>query len=46
MVSISDISRTFREQYDPLAPDDIKFIDKGNIDLKEVLHEEILMAIL
>ena len=31
MVSISDIPRTFREQYDPLAPDDIKFIEKGKL---------------
>lgn len=46
VISLSDIARTFREQQDPLAPDDIKFIDKGNIDLKEVIYEEILMAIL
>jgi uncharacterized metal-binding protein YceD (DUF177 family) len=45
-VSISDIWRTFQEIYDPLAPDDIKFIDKGNIDLKDVIYEELLMAIL
>ncbi len=46
IVSLSDISRTFKEQYDPLAPDDVKFVDKGNIDLKEVIYEEILIAIL
>ena len=46
MVSLSDIPRTFREQYDPIAPDDIKFIEKGNIDLKDIILEEILMAIL
>lgn len=27
-VSLSDVPRTFKEQYDPLASDDIKFIDK------------------
>ncbi|MDD2891595.1 MAG: hypothetical protein PHQ95_01390 [Candidatus Gracilibacteria bacterium] len=46
IISLSDISRTFKEQFDPLAPDDIKFIENGNIDLKEILHEEILIAIL
>lgn len=46
VVTLSDISRTFKEQYDPIAPDDIKFIEKGNIDLKEVLYEEILIEIL
>lgn len=46
IVSLSDVPRTFKEQYDPLAPDDIKFVEKGKIDLKEVIYEEILMAIL
>jgi uncharacterized metal-binding protein YceD (DUF177 family) len=46
LVSLSDISRTFQESFDPLAPDDIKFIEKGHIDLKEILYEEILLAIL
>jgi uncharacterized metal-binding protein YceD (DUF177 family) len=45
-ISLTDVDRTFRETYDPLAPDDIKFIDKGHIDLKEILYEEILIAIL
>ena len=45
-ISFTDVSRTFRETYDPLAPDDIKFIDKGKIDLKEILYEEILITIL
>ena len=46
MVSLSHVSRTFKEIFDPIAPDDIKFIEKWNIDLKEILYEEILMAIL
>lgn len=46
VVTLSDIYRTFKERYDPIAPDDIKFIEKGNIDLKEVLYEEILIEIL
>ncbi|MDD5377397.1 MAG: hypothetical protein PHH16_04785 [Candidatus Gracilibacteria bacterium] len=46
VISLSDIARTFKEQYDPIAPDDVKFVEKGNIDLKEVIYEEILMAIL
>ena len=45
-VSLNQIPRTFREQYDPLSPDDIKFVNKGTIDLKEVIYEEIMMAIL
>lgn len=45
-VCLSDVSRTFKETYDPIAPDDIKFVEHGQIDLKEVLYEEILMAIL
>ncbi len=45
-VSLAQVPRTFRERYDPLAPDDIKFVSKGNIDLKEVIYEEIMMAIL
>lgn len=45
VVNISDIARTFAEQYDPLAPDDIKFIEHGNIDLKEIIYEEILISI-
>jgi hypothetical protein len=28
IVSLSQISRTFKEQIDPLAPDDIKFIER------------------
>lgn len=46
VISLSNVPRTFREVYDPIAPDDIKFIEKGNIDMKEILYEEILMAIL
>ena len=46
IISLSQVARTFKEQYDPIAPDDIKFVEKWHIDLKEVLHEEILMAIL
>lgn len=45
-VSLSDVARTFKETYDPIASDDIKFVHKWNIDLKDVIHEEILMAIL
>ncbi|MDD5197877.1 MAG: hypothetical protein PHN60_03375 [Candidatus Gracilibacteria bacterium] len=45
-VSLSNVPRTFKEHYDPIAPDDIKFIEKGNIDLKDIILEEILMAIL
>ena len=45
-VCLAQVPRTFREQYDALAPDDIKFVSKGNIDLKEVIYEEIMMAIL
>ncbi|MDD2917167.1 MAG: hypothetical protein PHH70_04960 [Candidatus Gracilibacteria bacterium] len=45
-VNIGDIARTFKEQYDPIAPDDVKFIEHGHINLKEVIYEEILMAIL
>lgn len=45
-ISLKDISRTFHEQYDPLAPDDIKFIEKGHIDLKDVIYEEIMISIL
>ncbi len=44
-ISLSNVARTFKEQYDPIASDDIKFVDKGNIDLKDVIHEEILMSI-
>lgn len=46
IISLSDISRTFLEQYDPIAPDDVRFVKQGNIDLKEVIREEILMALL
>lgn len=45
-VLLEKVARTFQETYDPLAPDDIKFIEKAHIDLKEILHEEILMYIL
>lgn len=45
-VHLQDVGRTFREVHDPLAPDDIKFIDHKHktVDLKEVIREEIIIA--
>lgn len=45
-VQLTNVARTFQENFDPLAPDDIKFIEKAHIDLKEIIHEEILIYIL
>lgn len=46
-VQITKVSRTFKKEHDPLLSDDVKFIDKkhSTIDLKEVLREEIIMAV-
>lgn len=45
-IEIPEIARTFKLEYDPLLPDDIKFIDKkhSKIDLKDIIREEIIMA--
>ena len=45
-IEIPRFERTFRTDRDPLAPDDVKFVNKKNmtIDLGEVLREEIIMA--
>lgn len=45
-VSVEEVSRTFKAEYDPLAPDDVRFVDKkrSSIDLGPVLREEIIMA--
>ena len=45
-VEIPEVSRTFKLEHDPLAPDDIGFIDKkhSTIDLKNAIREEIIMA--
>lgn len=51
-VSIPDdqrpIARKFLEKFDPLAPDDIKFIDVhgATIDLKDVIREELLLELM
>ena len=46
-VHIENVARTFKEWFDPLAPDDIKFIESKNktIDFKDVLREEILISL-
>lgn len=45
-INLSQVGRTFKERFDPLAPDDIKFITKGTtIDLKDIIREEILISI-
>jgi hypothetical protein len=45
-VEIARFERTFKTNYDPLQPDDVKFVNKKNmsIDLGAVLREEIIMA--
>lgn len=45
-VAIAEVSRTFKTEFDPLAPDDVRFVDKkrSSIDLGPVLREEIIMA--
>ncbi len=42
------IARKFLEKHDPLAPDDIKFIDvhSATIDLKDVIREELLLELM
>jgi len=42
------IARKFLEKHDPLAPDDIKFIDihSSTIDLKDVIREELLLELM
>lgn len=44
-VTVSDVSRTYKQHFDPLAPDDIKFIDMkhSTIDITPILREEILI---
>lgn len=46
MVSIDEVGRTFLAGYDPLAPDDVRFIDMKHhsIDLTPVIREELIMA--
>ena len=47
-VHIAEVARTFKKTYDPLAPDDVGFIDpkSSTIDLAKVIREEILIQIL
>lgn len=46
--TIEPIARRFTTEYDPLAPDDIKMVDKKNstIDIGEIIREEILLQIM
>lgn len=45
-VEIDEVARTFKTEFDPLATDDVRFVNKKNmsIDLTPVLREEIIMA--
>jgi hypothetical protein len=45
-VAIPRFERTFKMEADPLAPDDVKLVNKkhSTIDFGEVLREEIIMA--
>jgi hypothetical protein len=47
-VNIENVERMFKNRFDPLNPDDIKYVNlKGwTIDLKEVIKEEILIQCL
>jgi hypothetical protein len=42
------ITRRFVTRYDPLAPDDIKMVDKktSTVDLKDIIREEILLQVM
>ncbi|EKE28848.1 MAG: hypothetical protein ACD_3C00003G0002 [uncultured bacterium (gcode 4)] len=44
-IDLENIDREFRSNFDPLNPDDIKYINKSGwtIDLKDVIKEEILI---
>lgn len=45
-VVVDEVARTFKTEFDPLATDDVRFVNKKNmsIDLTPVLREEIIMA--
>lgn len=45
-IAIEQVARTFKTEFDPLATDDVRFVNKKNmsIDLTPVLREEIIMA--
>ncbi len=45
-VAIDEVARTFKTEFDPLATDDVRFVNKKNmtIDLTPVLREELIMA--
>ncbi len=45
-VTVEEVARTFKTEFDPLATDDVRFVNKKNssIDLTPVLREEIIMA--
>lgn len=45
-VLIEEVARTFKTEFDPLATDDVRFVNKKgmSVDLTPVLREEIIMA--